>query len=107
MVEEELMGKRFLFIFLILSVLNLAARSQEVTGSLEGNIVDPQGMSLEDVDVIVEGEQLIGIRAVKSDSQGYFLVSALPSGSYQIKLFFFLAMHRRLDIHRMNLYIYR
>jgi hypothetical protein len=86
MVEEDIMGKRLLSIFLFILVLNLSTWSQEVTGDLEGCAVDTQGMPLGDVDVIVEGAQLIGLRTAKSDSQGHFRVSALPAGSYQIKL---------------------
>ena len=60
--------------------------SQEVTGGLEGRVLNPQGEALAAVNITIRGASLQGVRSATSDEQGYFRVPALPVGSYTVKI---------------------
>jgi hypothetical protein len=79
------MGKKSILVLLMAVSFCFVSWSQEVAGGLEGRAVDPQGIPLADVDIIIQGDQMIGVRTTQSDAQGYFRAFALPAGFYQIK----------------------
>ncbi len=60
--------------------------SQEITGGLEGRIINTKGMGMADVQIFLEGHQLLGTRSTQTDNEGQFKVLALPAGSYQITI---------------------
>ena len=60
--------------------------AQEVTGKLEGRILDPEGQPLAGVQVTVSGPGLQGIREAKSDEMGYFRFFSLPTGILTVKV---------------------
>ena len=78
------MGKRLFFLFLMLLCAGFTLFSQEVTGGLEGRIINPKGTGLADVQIFLKGNQLIGTRSAQTDSEGQFKVLALPAGIYKI-----------------------
>ena len=80
------MGRKLLLGIVLFCLACFFCRAQDVTGSLTGRVVGLQGQAISDVDVIVEGSQLIGIRSAISDSKGFFRVFALPAGEYDVKL---------------------
>jgi hypothetical protein len=80
------MGKKSILILLTIVSFCLVSWSQEVAGGLEGRTVDTQGIPLADVDIIIQGDQLIGVRTTRTDARGNFRAFALPAGSYQIKV---------------------
>jgi hypothetical protein len=69
---------------LLLFIFNLEA--QEVTGKMEGRLLDPDGRPLPGVQVIVSGASLQGIRQTQTDYRGYFRFFSLPSGVYAVKM---------------------
>jgi hypothetical protein len=71
---------------LLVLVCVSTARAQEVTGSLEGRVFDPEGKPVTDVDVTVQGTSLQGTRQSITDTAGYFHVAALPVGTYDVTL---------------------
>jgi hypothetical protein len=60
--------------------------AQQITGNIEGRIVDEQGEAILLVTVSVTGPDLQGSRAVLSSSNGYFFVPKLPVGAYIVKI---------------------
>ena len=80
------MGKRILFFILILVCATAPGLSQEVNGSLEGRVLDVLGEPLPGAEVVVEGDQLMGLRSVRSDGQGRFRIPALPAGAYHVRV---------------------
>ena len=60
--------------------------AQEVTGGLEGRVLDSEGDPIAGVGVTVQGTSLQGTRQAITDSAGYFRVAALPVGSYNVTL---------------------
>jgi hypothetical protein len=60
--------------------------SQEVTGNLEGKVMDPEGEPVLGVNISVEGVSLQGVRSTKTNDQGYFRILALPPGQYSVKV---------------------
>ncbi|MHC4790963.1 MAG: TonB-dependent receptor [Planctomycetota bacterium] len=60
--------------------------SQEVTGSLEGWVLDSQESPLVAVNIIISGSSLQGERGTATNEQGYFRLLALPVGTYVVKV---------------------
>ncbi|NIP22258.1 MAG: TonB-dependent receptor [Phycisphaerae bacterium] len=63
-----------------------AGLSQEVTGSLEGWVLDSQEHPLAAVNILIKGPSLQGERGTATNEQGYFRVLALPVGQYNVKV---------------------
>jgi len=57
--------------------------AQETTGTLRGRIVDPQGLALPGVSVVVTGPQ--GSKTVTSESDGRFTLPFLTPGVYAVR----------------------
>ena len=73
-------------VFIFLSLVTIQA--QNITGNLEGYIVDSSGVPLEGVNILLESESLQGNRGTITNEIGYFQVLNLPSGSYKVKFSF-------------------
>lgn len=74
--------------FLLLCILAFGPFiwSQEVTGNLEGKIMDPEGRPVLGANISVESISLQGIRSTKTNDQGRFRLPALPPGQYVVKV---------------------
>src|SRR3954470_49320 len=57
--------------------------AQETTGTLRGRIVDPQGLALPGVSVVVTGPQ--GSKTVTSEADGRFTLPFLTPGVYAVR----------------------
>jgi Carboxypeptidase regulatory-like domain len=60
--------------------------SQDVTGELEGWVVDTSGNRLAEALVTAEGPRLQLPRTAQSDSRGYFRIVALAPGLYTVRV---------------------
>lgn len=60
--------------------------AQEVTGNLEGRVLDPEGQPLAGVQVVATSPSLQGLREAKTDKRGYFRFFSLPSGLFNVKV---------------------
>ena len=61
-------------------------RAQEVTGNLEGRVLDTQGEAIAGVNITVQGPRLQGVRGTTSDARGSFHIPALPVGSCTVRI---------------------
>ena len=71
---------------LMLALCAASALGQEVTGDLEGRILDPQSQPVEGATITVTGPSLQGERGTVTDPEGRFRVLALPPGSYTVNV---------------------
>lgn len=69
---------------LMLSVAALYAPAQTVTGTLSGRITDPSGATAPKVKVKAVNENTGGVREATTNDDGYFQISFLPIGSYDV-----------------------
>ena len=60
--------------------------SQDVRGAVEGRIVDAEGQPLGAATVTVVSSRLLGRLTATSNADGYFLIPALPVGTYSLRL---------------------
>jgi len=74
-----------LLVLFLLVPINISW-SQDMTGSLEGRLVDSVGNPIPTVNITVSGASLQGVRGTSTDNRGYFRIVALPVGSYTIKI---------------------
>jgi Carboxypeptidase regulatory-like domain/TonB dependent receptor-like, beta-barrel len=79
------MGKNLLILLLILSFTCILS-AQQITGSLEGQVLDPEGLPLSAVNIVVSSLSLQGTRGTITDEQGYFRLIALPPGIYSLRI---------------------
>lgn len=70
----------FSFFFFLSHILS----AQEVTGDLEGRILDSAGMAIVDANITISSPSLQGLRGAASGHDGYFRILALPVGSYSV-----------------------
>jgi len=61
-------------------------RAQDITGKIEGRIVDSTKTPLYGVNISLQSENLQGLRGASTDDEGYFRIFALPVGIYEIKI---------------------
>ena len=73
----------FCAVFLV--SLSGPAWSQDVTGELEGWVVDTNGTPLAEARVTAEGPRLQLARAARSDQRGYFRILTLAPGLYTVR----------------------
>lgn len=83
------MNKHFKFISLVLTVVfcfSAIAFGQETTGSIEGNVRDPNGAVVPNATVTIKstGTTAGFNRTVTSNDEGFFLVSSVLPGTYEI-----------------------
>jgi len=70
----------------ILLIFSASLPAQEVTGKLEGRVLEPEGQPLAGVQVVVTGASLQGAREAKTDERGYFRFFSLPTGTFNVKV---------------------
>ena len=58
--------------------------AQETTGGLQGTVKDASGAVVAGAHVVVTGTNLIGNKALDTDSSGYYRFANLPLGNYSI-----------------------
>jgi len=63
-----------------------ASQAQQITGNLEGRILNAQGQPLTAANITVTSPDLQGTRGSASDMSGYFRVLALPVGLYKVRI---------------------
>ncbi len=71
------------FLALILTMSGLAAAQQTTTGTIDGRVVDVQGLAVPGVSVTVTGPQ--GARTVVTDSEGRYSAPFLVPGVYTVR----------------------
>jgi hypothetical protein len=69
-----------------LASIALPVAAQEVTGSLQGTVVSPEGRPEPEVRVSATGRYLQGPREITTDREGFFQFPALPPGTYSLRL---------------------
>src|SRR5262245_3109927 len=84
MVNRRVAGR--LACALVALALARSARAQEHTGTLTGTVTDEQGQVLPGATVTVVNEETRHARTTTSDAKGTFLLTALPPGSYTVKV---------------------
>src|SRR5712692_7667493 len=62
----------------------LMASAQTVTGTLSGHVTDSSGAVMANVRVTAKNEQTGGVRQAATNNDGYYLMSFVPIGSYQL-----------------------
>jgi hypothetical protein len=60
--------------------------AQDITGNLEGRIIDTTGIPLSGVNISVQSENLQGIKGTATNENGYFNIFNLPVGNYKVKI---------------------
>jgi hypothetical protein len=78
--------RRILVVMVALLATAGVARAQETRGALSGRILESDGQPLAGVSVTVEGARLQGARQVATDAGGYFRLTALPVGTYSVRV---------------------
>ena len=72
-----------LFCLIFIKPINLSA--QEVTGKIEGRIVDKNGLVIPGAVINLSSPSLQGTRASQSDEKGFFRIILLPPGFYTLE----------------------
>jgi len=74
----------FLVLFLIFLLTKTAA--QDISGNIEGRVVDSTGNTLAGVNISLQSENLQGTKGTSSNEKGYFNILSLPVGIYDVKI---------------------
>ena len=64
----------------------IIALGQDISGSIEGYIVDTLGSPLTGVNILLESENLQGTLGAATNDEGYFRIINLPVGIYNVKI---------------------
>ncbi len=81
------MGILIKSVFLVLLLIKFSY-AQDITGRMEGRVVDTTGISLYGVNISLQSESLQGLLGTSTDDKGYFRILLLPIGSYKVKISF-------------------
>jgi len=73
-------------ILVLLAFIAPAALAQDVTGNVEGFVLDAGGAPIGGAKIIISGPSLQGTRESVTDDRGRFLVLLLPAGTYSVKI---------------------
>jgi outer membrane receptor protein involved in Fe transport len=77
--------KRNLFAFLVIAMLSVtAARAQEATGRIVGNVTDQSGAPILGAQVTATNLGTLISHETKTDRDGFFQILSLPIGDYKI-----------------------
>ena len=71
-------------VVLVAAISTPALFAQETTAGIQGLVKDPTGAVVPKATVEVTGPALIGSKAVETDSGGFYRISSLPPGSYDL-----------------------
>ncbi len=78
-------SKSYIAIFFCIFI-PIIALSQDITGNIEGYIVDTLGSPLTGVNILLESKNLQGTRGSATDNKGFFRIINLPVGIYIVKI---------------------
>jgi len=76
----------FMLFARILLITNLPASAQQITGSIHGTIMDPNGAVLPDATVTATQVDTGFRRTTLADHQGNYVFVELPIGNYQLEV---------------------
>ena len=79
-------GKNLFSVFILIFFLSSYSNSQDITGNIEGRVIDSTGNSLVGVNILLQSKSLQGSRGATSNDRGYFQIFSLPVGVYNIKV---------------------
>ncbi len=80
-IQSKIIVRMFLF-FVFTSFSN----SQDITGSLTGQVSDSLGAAVTGVNISVQSDNLQGVRGTPTDKNGFFRIFNLPPGNYKIRV---------------------
>jgi Carboxypeptidase regulatory-like domain len=80
------MKKKLSFALSFLFFISIIISAQDITGNIEGRVLDAKGTSLSGVNITLQSENLQGVKGTASDSKGYFKILFLPVGNYKVKI---------------------
>jgi hypothetical protein len=75
-------------VFVALAVL-CAAQTSRVAGAIQGSVVDQSGSAIAGASVTVRNQGTNQTRTMLTDAEGFFRVSELPIGQYELRVEFF------------------
>jgi outer membrane receptor protein involved in Fe transport len=84
--RKQKMRKVLMFVFamcLALFAINAMAQTA-TTGSIEGNVLDPQGHAVPNAAITVSGGSLLSPLTATTNDQGHYVVSQVPPGRYTV-----------------------
>ncbi len=64
------------------------ASAQTVTGTVSGHVNDKSGASVPSAKVVAKNEQTQAVRETTTNEEGYYLLSFMPIGAYQVTVAF-------------------
>src|SRR5260221_6625559 len=73
-------------VVVLIAMLAGTATAQEVTGSISGSVEDQQGQVIPGATVTAINERTASLRVDHTDPKGNFLFTAMPPGTYAIKV---------------------
>jgi hypothetical protein len=76
----------FLLLLALLGVFTSTSYSQQVTGSIVGNVLDAQGAVVQRAQVTARNQDTGLTRTVQSDDHGEFRLDFLPPGAYEVRV---------------------
>ena len=72
--------------FLLIIICMGSIYAQDITGNIEGLIVDSTGSPLYRVNISLISAALLGNRGTATNKKGYFQFISLPVGKYSLKI---------------------
>jgi hypothetical protein len=78
------MYRLFVILFVTLLLFINTIMPQDITGNLNGQVIDSVGVPVSDVDIIISGSSLQGTRGASTDKHGYFIIRELPAGLFNL-----------------------
>jgi Carboxypeptidase regulatory-like domain/TonB dependent receptor-like, beta-barrel/TonB-dependent Receptor Plug Domain len=71
-------------ILFMFHILSLSATAQTTTSTIEGTVTDANGAVVAGAEVKASAKTLASERSVRSDSEGFYRLTALPAGTYTL-----------------------
>ena len=76
-----------MLLVLLVSIFSIGiCLGQEVTGKMEGRVIDSFGQPIIEVNIVIKGDNLQGIKGAVTDADGFFRVLALPPGVCAVEI---------------------
>lgn len=74
-----------LTLFIIIFIMKLVS-AQDITGNLEGRIVDTSEIPISGVNILIRSESLQGTKGTSTNDKGQFSFLSVPIGNYKLKI---------------------